>query len=238
MVLSEVIPLFQIQLKILEILGVSPFAFQIKTNKFAKIISRNGVFFKIKLGFIFSFVTFTSCWGFYTSHLASLEEQERLGLHDATYKMFVLFFTIVFPTISITISPLYILSDDIIAVLNFMMVLERAELASHNETDNRRIRIVKLLLASFTTLSVIGALCVTFLNAYQPSLLPFVGSVLPYASHCTVATQLIISMTQLVILIFQTWIYIILASASYFIIVHIFLILMLGSHNSLEIMIK
>jgi len=239
MVLSELIPFIQIQLKILEILGVAPFAFKEEIGNFKKIDSRNGVFFKMKLGMIFCFVAFTSCWGLYTTMFASFEEQEKLGLHDLTYRMFVLFFTIVFPTVSVTVSPLYILSTDIITVLNFMLVLEQEALTANNvSVSSRRIRWVKLLLASFTNLSVTGPLCVTFFNAYQPSLLPFLGSVLPDVSGCAVITQLLSSMTHLVIIIFQTWLYITVTTASYFIIVHIFLMLALGLNDSLKVMMR
>jgi len=241
MVLSEVIPFVQTQLRILELLAMSPFAFNNKSKRFEKVARPNWkdrYFFNFKMFLMFAYVSFTTLNGLYHHNFCSEEKERRLGLENPTYKMFILFFTMVFPTVCVTCSPLWILTDQIVATLNFSLEMEKGQ---SGEASGRRVLTVKVILSSFTQLSITGPLSVSIFNAFQPSLIPFLGSVLPDINlgpeHGILEKGLNLTL-QAVVVVFQLWFYTSAATSSFLIIGHTFLLLLFSVHTSLRFMMR
>jgi len=245
MVLLEVIPLVQIQLKLLERVGMSPFAFNSKSLQFAKIrkSSSQVTFFKLKVALIVGYVAFTTMNGIYHTSFISYETEQRLGLEDRTYKMFVLFFTLVFPAVCLTISPLFTITDDLISALNFILEFESEQPleAKTGAEAVRRIQVVKVLLAAFTQLSITAPLGAIIFNVFQPTLLPFLGSLLQNykleQDYASLESGVIIAL-HLGIILFQTWFYLVTASSGFFMIGHVFVLFVFSLHNSLKLMTR
>jgi len=98
MVLLEVMSCVRVQLRILGQFGVPPFAFNTKSGYFERTVKSRAIF-SMKVTSIVCFAVVTTLNGICHSTCCSAETARQLGLVDPTYTMFVLFFTVVFPSV-------------------------------------------------------------------------------------------------------------------------------------------